>query len=163
MKKLIKTVVVTNYRLYHIIMKFLIFILTISQICFSFNCYTIIEKNSLAAATNLPYFNHKIVGAWIHKVHTMDSKDQIKRLELFVNGDVIFYPNAEWNNLIYHTGKFSIQNDTLIIKMFNNNFEERFIFTLYNSHLILERINNNRYIKYPIQDGSDVRWDKVTF
>jgi hypothetical protein len=163
MKKLIKTAVAANYRLNSIIMKNLMHILIISLICFSLNCYTIIDKYSSSTATNLPYNNHKIVGAWIHKVHEMDSKGEIKRLELFVNGDVLFYPNVAWNNLIYQTGKFNIQNDTLIIKMFNNDFEERFVFTLYDSHLILERINNNHYIKYPIQNGGDVQWEKVTF
>ncbi len=144
-------------------MKSFIYIVIIGMIFISLNCYTKLEKNSSDKTTRLPYNNHKIIGAWIHKVPMMDSNGELKRIEFFVDGDVTFCPNGELNNLINQTGNFIIQNDTLIIKLFNNDFEERFIYSMDNSDLILEDINNSHYNKYPIQNGGKVRWEKVIF
>jgi hypothetical protein len=97
--------------------------------------------------------NLEIIGIWIHKVYFTDSPGELRRLEFFEDGDIIYCRNAETTNLLYQMGKFKIINDTRIIKLFNYTFKERFIYYVEDSSLYLERINENPQIDFPIKDS----------
>jgi len=93
----------------------------------------------------------------------MDGRDQIKKLEFFVDGDVTYYPNAEIINSEYMSGKFTIQNDTLKIKLFNNTAKEIFIYEVDGATLILNKTKNNLRSRFEIQGSGEKNWGKVIF
>ncbi|MFA6597626.1 MAG: hypothetical protein WCS69_07875 [Ignavibacteriaceae bacterium] len=131
---------------------------------FSFiGCYTIIEKNTSPKGYYLPYKNHAIVGFWIYRVPWIDGRDQIKKIEFFEDGKVTYYPNSEIINSRYMSGNFSIKDDTLKIRLFNNSAPEKFIYEVDGSTLYLNKTKNNLPIRYKIQGSGEVTWEKVFF
>jgi len=142
-------------------MKNLIYHLIICIIFSSLCCYTIVENNSSAKRNNLIYSNHKLVGVWINKVLWMDYGYKIKKLKFFLNGEATFYPNSESYNSTFYTGKFEIKNDTLKVQLFNNSFEEIFIYEVNNTNLILEKVDIDFPININITNNKKESWEKV--
>ena len=143
-------------------MKYLYYII-FSLIFSSINCYTIVEKKSFVKRNYLIYSNHKLIGAWITKSSGNKYVYHIKKLEFFMDGDVTFYPSLNRNNLKFYTGKFRVQKDTLTIRLFNNPFEENFIFSVNNSHMILEKINSTHREICQISGIDTEYWRKAIF
>ena len=126
----------------------------------SVNCYTIVERNILPKDYTYLYKNHEIIGFWIYKVPWMDGREQIKKLEFFEDGTVTFFPDVEFPNSRYISGKFSIKNDTLRIKLNNTSFSEEFVYYIDDAALVLNYIKNPGY---QIQGKGETYWYKVNF
>lgn len=126
-------------------------------IFFSISCYTIVEKN-FYKNSNLIYLNHRIIGAWTKKNLWIDYGYRIRRLEFFSDGNVTFYPNWERFNPDFYTGKFTIIKDTLRLKLFNNSFEEIFLYKADNNNLILEKIENEYRLNHKVADQIKEYW-----
>jgi restriction endonuclease S subunit len=127
------------------------------------NCYTIVERNILPKGEIYPYKNHEIIGFWIYKAPQIDGTERIKKLEFFEDGTVTFYPDAEYLNSKYISGKFSIKNDTLNIKLNNNSPKEVFIYYIEDSTLVLNKIKSNNRTGFQIQGNGEASWHKVNF
>lgn len=126
----------------------------------SMNCYTIIERNILPKGEMYPYKNHEIIGFWICQIPQLGGRERIKKLEFFEDGTVTFYPDEEFPNSRYISGKFSIKNDTLRIKLNNNSPKEEFVYYIEGETLVLNYINNPGY---QIQGKGETYWYKVNF
>lgn len=129
----------------------------------SLNCYTIVERNILPKDYTYLYKNHEIIGFWIYKTPQMDGIEQIKKLEFFEDGTVTYYPDAEFLNSRYISGKFSVDKDTLRIKLNNNSPKEEFVYYIDDATLILNKIKRKKRADYQIQGDGEVAWYKVIF
>ena len=141
-------------------MKKYIFFLVILIMFASIGCYTIVERIESPKGYSVPYKNHEIIGFWIYKTPQMDGIEQIKKLEFFEDGSVTFYPDAEFLNSRYISGKFSIENDTLRIKLNNTSFNEEFVYYIDGATLVLNYIKSPGY---QIQGKGETYWYKVNF
>jgi len=138
-------------------MKILLHFLIVFVLIFLVDCYRVSEKR----ASQDIYFNHNIIGSWIHKILWIDYGYQIKRLDFYSNGNVSFYPDFERINSLYHSGRFKINNDTLQIQLLNNSFEEIFVYKIYTSQLQLQKIPDEYQLSIPIANINEEIWEII--
>lgn len=129
----------------------------------SLNCYTIVERNIFPKDYSYPYKNHEIIGFWIYQIPPVDGRERIKKLEFFEDATVTYYPDAEFLNSKYISGKFSIKNDTLRIKLNNKSPKEEFVYYIDGATLVLNKIKSSKRVGNQIQSDGEVYWYKVNF
>jgi len=108
------------------------FVSIVILVFFIQSCYTIIKKENVDSdfhKTNSQFpqnsiLNPELVGVWINKKLWMDYGDQIRRLEIKNNGNIIYIPNSERSSSHIYFGSYRIQSDTLIIKFNEKNNSE---------------------------------------
>lgn len=129
----------------------------------SLNCYTVVERNIFPKDYSYLYKNHKIIGFWIYKTPQIDGIERVKKLEFFEDGTVTYYPNAEFLNSKYISGKFSVDKDTLRIKLNNNSPKAEFVCYIDGATLVLNKIKSSKRVGNQIQGDGETYWYKVNF
>ena len=139
-------------------MKILIFLFFVYSSLNSINCYTIIQNN-ISQKHDPVNYNKELINFWIHENIQYDGY-LVKALKFYSNGDLTFYPLYNINKSEFYTGYFNTKKDTLEIRILNNSFDEKFIYKINGSSLILEKIASKYHIRYPILDSKKEDWQK---
>jgi len=127
--------------------KFLIFF---SIILFQ-SCYTVVDQNKLnfdSQSTKYAFPSNAIIetklnGTWINPVRWMDYGDQLRKLEMFYDGNFIYTPSSEKNNSEYFYGQYRSIADTLVFLFEVNNRIEKINFSVANDTLFLISLSLN--------------------